>query len=112
MGRNPWPKRKSYAFCESDVNNFKSFIFLPYKRPGYLTAMFCVMAHEVFHCMYTIMESVGALDSEEAQAYLMQYLMNHFEDFANDVLDFGKVQREVQRLLKKKLTKRKNRRKV
>ena len=88
MGDNPWPNRKSFAFCESIPDNFKTVIFFPYSRKDRKMPSFSIIAHEAFHCMYTILEKVGALDSEEAQAYLLEFIVEKIENMVNEIMDF------------------------
>jgi hypothetical protein len=60
----PW-----HAMHAGVVNRLMSLIFLPLKAgPD-------VVAHEVFHCAWHIMKSVGAEFENEVMAYTMSYLV-------------------------------------
>lgn len=68
-GREPGGRHQVFKKKEQDIH----VIWLPLK------ASWDIIAHEVFHCVHWIMDDKGMTltdSSEEAYAYLIQYIVN------------------------------------
>jgi hypothetical protein len=87
LGKDRDPARISYAFCTS-VDSL-SVLFLPMASDGRVSSTGTI-AHEALHAVKACLERTGVGNNEEAECYLLQYVVDLAYSFGSKVYKFEK----------------------